>query len=456
MSSTPNSSSRIGTLRLCGYGAGGFANMLAATPAAMLLLYFLTEFVHLEPWMAGLVLALPKLWDVVVDMPIGRYSDQLASRAHSRLRVGMWSAVALVALLPLTFLHPALTSKPLLAGFYVVIQVLQASAYTVFGVTYLALAGDLAPDTGQRNRLLTLLTFGSNLAAIALIICVPGLIRLGGGGERGYVYMTVMVALAMTLMFGWFYGAVRNAPAKPAALPGASAEMSLREGIAAILRNRAFLAIIIVVIAIGTAGGCLNALLAYENRYLLGRPPEDLFLLIGPILVGGFAGLPLAAPVLRRFGNTRTLNITLLALALLFVFYWSGLLFSSIPVIVVCGALFGACNSIAAVTLPAAALDTARSLQGGPSVGLYLGMFLSAQKLGMSLGGVFSGGLLSIIGYHSDAPAGAALRHGIALSGLVGPLAPLLVACLAMLLYASYVPRHQPSEDQPVPGVDIV
>ena len=454
MPSTSNTSARIGPLRLCGYGAGGFANTLAAIPASMLLLYFLTEFVHLDPWLAGLVLALPKLWDVVVDMPIGRYSDHLASRARSRLRVGMWSAVALVALLPLTFFHPVLTSRPLLAAFYVVIQILQASAYTVFGVTYLALAGDLAPDAIQRNRLLTLSTFGSNLAAIALILCVPVMIRFGGGGEQGYLYMTVIVALVMMLMFGWFYGAVRNAPVQPAVLPKISAEMSLRDDIVAILHNRAFLAIVIVVIAIGTSGGCLNALLAYENRYLLGRPPEDLFLLIGPMLVGGFAGLPLAAPVLRRLGNTRTLIISLLALASVFVFYWIGLLYASIPMIVACGALFGAFNAIVAVSMPAAALDTARSFQGGPSLGLYLGMFLSAQKLGMSLGGVFAGALLSMIGYSPDNPAGPGLRHGIALSGLFGPLAPLLIACLAMLLYGAYASTQKPVNDRVRPRVD--
>ncbi len=456
MPSTSNTSRGIGPMRLFGYGAGSFANQLAVTPASMLLLYFLTEFVRLEPWLAGLVLALPKLWDVLFDMPIGRYSDQLALRAHGRLRVGMWSALALVAFMPLTFFHPALTSKPLLAAFYVVIQVLQATAYTVFGVTYLALAGDLAADVVQRNKLLTISTLGSNLAMIALIVCAPFMIRVGGSGGQGYLNMTVMVALAMALMFAWFYSTIRNAHARSDALSEASAEMSLRAGIAAILHNQAFLAIVIVVIAIGTAGGCLNALLAYENRYLLGRPPEDLFLLIGPILIGGLAGLPLAVPVLRRFDSSKTLRTSLLALAVTFVFYWSGLVYASIPVIVACGAVFGVFNTIAGVALPAAALDSAKSFQGGPSLGLYLGMFMSAQKLGISLGGVVSGGLLSIIGYRSDAPASPALHHSIALSGLFGPLVPLLIACLATQIYGVYAPPPQAADDQGRPCVDTV
>lgn len=456
MPSTSNTGQGIGPIRIFGFGAGGFANALAATPAPMLLLFFLTEYVHLEPWIAGLVLALPKLWDVLVDMPIGRYSDQLALRTGGRLRVGMWSGMALVALLPLTFFHPTLTSKSLLAAFYVLIQVLQATAYTVFGVTYLALAGDLAANSVQRNKLLTISTLGASLATIVLVVCVPFMVRVGGNGERGYLNMTLMVALAMTFMYLWFYNAVRNAPSQPAALSESSADMSLRDGIAAVLHNRAFVAIVIVAVALGTAGGCLNALLAYENQYLLGRPPENLFLLIGPILIGGLVGLPLAVPVLRRLGDRGALRISLLVAIATFVSYWSGLICAWVPVIVAGGALFGVVNAIAGVSLMAAALDTAKSFQGGPSLGLYLGMFMSGQKLGLSLGGVISGGLLSIIGYHSGAPATPTLHHSIALIGLAGPMIPLLIACLAMHLYGAYAPPAPPTDNPAGPRVNTI
>ncbi|MFM0205895.1 MFS transporter [Paraburkholderia sediminicola] len=425
-------------MRLGGYGAGGSANALAATPVPMLLLYFLTEYVHLEPWLAGMILAAPKLWDVLVDMPIGRYSDQLALRAGGRLRVCILSGLALMVLLPLTFFHPAITSKPLLAAFYVLVQILQATCYTVFGVTFLALAGDLATDSLQRNKFLTVGNLGAALTTIALVVCVPVLIRFGGGGERGYLTMTLVVALTMAFMYAWFYRAVRNAPVHPAALSESSAEMSLRDGIVAVLRNRAFLALIIVIIALGTAGGCLNSLIAYENQYLLGRRPEDLFLLAGPVLIGGLLGLPLAVPVLRRFGDNGTLRIGFLVTVAAFIGYWAGLASGLIPVVMVAGAIYGIICSVAGVALTAAVLDTVKSSTGGPSLGLYLGMFMSAQKLGLSLGGVVSGGLLSLIGYHAGAPATVELHHRIALLGLVGPLVPLLIACVAIWMFGVY------------------
>jgi GPH family glycoside/pentoside/hexuronide:cation symporter len=182
----------------------------------------------------------------------------------------------------------------------------------------------------------------------------------------------------------------------------------------------------------------MNSLMAYENQYLLGRRAEDLFLLAGPVLIGSLLGLPLAVPVLRRLGDNGTLRIGFLVTVAAFIGYWAGLASGLIPVVMVAGAIYGIICSVAGVALTAAVLDTVKSAKGGPSLGLYLGMFMSAQKLGMSLGGVVSGGLLSLIGYQAGSPATVELHHRIAALGLLGPLLPLLIACVAIWMFGVY------------------
>ncbi|VVE14106.1 Glucuronide carrier protein [Pandoraea horticolens] len=434
MSNTLNTHQGIGPMRLSGFGAGSFAAALATMLPPMLLLYFLTEYVRLDPWLAGVVLAIPKLWDVVADMPIGRYSDQLAAKLGSRLRVAIWSGLALAILLPLTFYHPPLSSKALLAAFYVVIQILQAIAFTIFGVTNLAMAGDLAADAVERNKLLTMSALGGSIAGVALVIGVPVMVKAGGGGERGYVSMTLMVAAVMVVIYTFYFSSVRGMTRHAATDSGHSSGMSLRQGIADMLRNKAFVAVVIAVVAVGTAGGCLYALLAYENQYLLGRPAEDLLIVMGPTLLGNVLGLPLAVPLMRRLGDRGALRVSLVVAVITFASYWLGLVCAWTPVTVIGGALFGITNGVIVVSAMAWVLDSAKASHGGASVGLHLGMFLSGQKLGLSLGGVISGGLLSLIGYHAGAPATPELKQGIALAGLVGPLAPLLIACVVVYL----------------------
>lgn len=434
MSNTSNARGAIGPMRLCGFGAGSFAGALATMLPPMLLLYFLTEYVRLDPWLAGVVLAIPKLWDVVADMPIGRFSDQLAAKVGSRLRVAIWSGLALAVLLPLTFFHPPLSSKVLLAAFYVVVQILQAIAFTIFGVTNLAMAGDLSADAVERNKLLTMSALGGSIAGVALVVGVPAMVQAGGGGERGYVGMTLMVAAVMVVIYTFYFSSVRRMTKYAASDFAHSTGTSLREGVVEMLRNKAFVSVVVAVVAVGTAGGCLYALLAYENQYLLGRPAENLLIVMGPTMLGNVLGLPLAVPVMRRLGARGALRVGLIVAVVTFVTYWLGLVCEWTPVTVVGGGLFGITNGVIVVAAMAWVLDSAKASHGGASVGLHLGMFLSGQKLGLSLGGVVSGGLLSLVGYHAGAPATPALKQGIAMAGLVGPLVPLLIACLVVHL----------------------
>ncbi|WP_043288560.1 MFS transporter [Paraburkholderia oxyphila] len=447
MPSSSDFSSSIGLTRLSGFGAGDAASTLSITLAPMLLLYFLTEYVHVDPWLGGVILAIPKLWDVLVDMPIGRYSDQLAARMGGHLNVGMWSALGLVLLLPLTFLHPQLGPKPLLAMFFISVQILQATCYTVFGVTNLALVVELASDSVQRNKLLTARNLGSYLATITLIVSTPMLIRCCGEGERGYVSATLIVAAAAALLFAWYFVTMRNAPRQSTTLSATSAGMSLRQCVASLIRNRAFLALIVVIVALGAASGCINSLIAYLNKYLLGRRPEDLFVLAGPILIGSLVGLPLAVPVARRIGNSQVLRWGVIVLVVSFMGYWLGLVRNGLPVIIVGGAGYGIAGAAVSVALMATMLDAAKSDQSGVPLGLYLGMILSAQKLGMSLGAMASGGLLSIIGYQAGAPMSSALHHSFAALSLAGPLGAMLIACVALWLYRNHASKSRQSAE---------
>jgi GPH family glycoside/pentoside/hexuronide:cation symporter len=429
---------KIGLLRLVGYGSGSAAAGLSAILGPMLLLYFLTEYVHLAPWLAGVILAAPKLWDVLVDVPIGRTSDQVAARLGSHLRLGIWSGLGLALLLPLTFVHPSIASKPVLVGFYILVQVAQASLYTIFGVVNLALTVELADGEVERNKLLTMGNLGGNLAAIVLVVCAPTLIHFGGDGARGYVNATFMVAAIMLVMYAIYYFALRKSPHRSEPLAEASLTLSLRAGLLSLWRNKPFLMIVVVIVALGTSTGCVNSLVAYLNEYLLGRRPEDLVLLAAPLLVGGLIGLPLAVPVLKRLGNGGTLRHGVTALIVAFVIFWAGLAWASSTLLIAGGTLYGIVGAVFGVGMMSAGIEAARADPDGAPLGLYLGMVMSALKIGASLGAMASGVLLSAIGYQADAPPSAALRHGFAVISLAGPLAMLLVASAAMWIYHYY------------------
>ncbi|NQT97787.1 MAG: MFS transporter, partial [Candidatus Marinimicrobia bacterium] len=58
-----------------GYGIGDIGSNIFIVTTGMFLLFFLTNILGVEPALAGLVLLLPKLWDVISDPIMGAISD---------------------------------------------------------------------------------------------------------------------------------------------------------------------------------------------------------------------------------------------------------------------------------------------------------------------------------------------------------------------------------------------
>ena len=107
---------------------------------------------------AGLVVALPKAWDVFFNPFVGAASDREAVRTGRRTKLLMMGGVALPAAFAAMFLSPATKSGAVL--WVTVAFVLAASAFSLFQVPYVALPTEMAsgpgrthPDHGLAHRL---------------------------------------------------------------------------------------------------------------------------------------------------------------------------------------------------------------------------------------------------------------------------------------------------------------
>lgn len=76
-----------------GYGVGSFCTATVSTVPGLLLLYYMTNFLAVPAWLAGVVVTAPKVWDLVVNPLIGRWSDRTRSRLGPR-RPCCWRAPA--------------------------------------------------------------------------------------------------------------------------------------------------------------------------------------------------------------------------------------------------------------------------------------------------------------------------------------------------------------------------
>ena len=212
---------RVPTRIAAFWGLGAFATTTMLNGVSIVLLFFLVNFVKLEPVVAGGLLFASKLFDGLIDPPIGLLSDRTESR-FGRRRPWMLGGSFFCGLsFALLFNVPVAASQP---GVYLFISgwlFVYTVAYAVFTVPYLAMPGELTDDYHERSRLMSwrtvFMTFGNLMGA-----AVPPIMVSAFGGDRpAYGRMGIIVGLvifaAMVLTVVGTAGA-RQRPRDPAPL----------------------------------------------------------------------------------------------------------------------------------------------------------------------------------------------------------------------------------------------
>lgn len=417
-------------LSLLGYACGNIGASLSQGMMPLLLLYFLTQYGQLSPIVAGGVLAAPKIWDMLVDPAIGRASDKLSVGRFGRPTVILYCGFTLAVLTPLAFLTPPLGNTWLTAAYYVAVQIVLATLFTAFGVSYLAQADEMSATPTERSKYLTANGLGGTVGTLAIMLAAPALIAFGGGGVKGYWTLSVAVAGTSSLLviIGWL--AIRRKRRTNANHAMETQSPSIFEVFRSACVDRAFIACNGAVLCCGAALGCFSAFMPYESKYLLGKTAEDLSALATPFIVASGVGLFLVPSAIRWLGNVGAVRAAYVTAAAGFALFWLGITTNFFLLTVVGSTAFGVGLTVVSVSLTAIALDLAKNRPDAALVGVYLGFFLSASKLGSSLGSVIAGVLLYVVGFSADMGVDADAFRKVASISFIGPFLPLFLGSI--------------------------
>lgn len=412
-----------------GFGAGTLGSTLSSGAVPLLFLFYLTEFAHVPPALAGVLLAAPKISDMLLDPWIGRRTDGWARKAGNRGALLAVNALLLPLLLVLLFIPLASLPLPLRAFLLGVLLVAQSLVLTVFSVAHTALAGDITDTIAGRSTLMAARALGQTLAGLLVSLLAPQLVAAFGAGSAGYLGMAGVLAGAAALSLGLCWLAVRRIPLRTGM--EARAVVPLRLALRSTLRNHAFYCVVLILVLLGTSSTALFAALPYANQHLLKAGPENLSALLTPIFMALLAGVAAAPMLARRFRPNTVLVAALLLAFLGTVWFTAGP--RDYGAMIAGGALFGLSCGVLTVLISTLAMEAAtNSSSQGESLGLYLGILFSAEKLGQSLGGIVVGFGLEWVGSLQGTPDPAALQRLATL--FVGvPAAALLAALLALL-----------------------
>ncbi|MGN0064595.1 MAG: MFS transporter [Nocardioides sp.] len=419
-----------------GYGSGSVATGAFGTVPGLMLLPFLTDELGIAAVLAGVIVFLPKFWDVVLNPIAGRISDRSLDPAGPRRPWLIRAGVMLAGAFALIFAGPEMDNRALEAGWVLVFFLLAATAYAFFQVPYVSMPAEITSSYDERTRLMTW-----RVAILALTIMVAGAsapaIRNAFDGRDGYRVMGVVMALIILagVLSAWW--GTRNAPVGTVQ----AGSGTLVDQLKVVARARDFRLLLTTFVLQALATGCMLAGVDYLAEDVIGKAgaATPLFVcFVGPALLLTPAWAALGTRIGKRAGYVLSSLVlatgALLALSALWAPAW--VVFAATALV---GLGYAGCQVFPMAMLPdAAAIDSART--GENRIGVYTGVWTAGETLGMALGPAVFAVLLAIGGYVSSRSSEAVVQPDSALTAItlgfsVLPAALVLLSLLALRAY---------------------
>ncbi|WP_197375982.1 MFS transporter [Mycolicibacterium baixiangningiae] len=414
------------------FGAGGLSSAIFTTVPGLVLLYYLTDTLGVAAGLAGLVVAVPRLLDLLSNPMVGRLSDRTTTRWGPRRP---WM-VAGGLLLPLTFV--LLFWSPWL-GNAAAIWVACAFAaggvcFAMFAVPWSTLPAEIGITDKART---TMMSWRVAFQAIGILIAgglAPTIVEWQGGGTEGYrlmaLFMAALIVLAVTVAV--FLGARRSAQRATAV----SETGSLRDAARLVRSNPALRTVLIVVILCEAAAATSLASVPYIADHVVGSPDATTYVFISVIVP-----MLLTMPLWSRIANRHTKRTALRWASIVFAVGAAVLLalpftppesrlIATLCATVVLGVGFAG-TSMLPLAMLADAVAREAATSGLRRAGLLTGAANAAETVSGSLGAGLYALVLSAFGYHSYQPGQDGTQTMTAQIGIVAAVGG--VSILALL-----------------------
>ncbi|HCL2588436.1 TPA: MFS transporter [Pseudomonas aeruginosa C40A] len=410
------------------YGLGSFGPAIFILTPQVLLLFFMTETLGIPAGMAGGGLLIPKLWELISDPLIGRWSDRLQTRWGRRRPLMAVGSVMFLATFALMFSPPSFNDWRYSLAWVIAFYTLTSTAYSLFTVPYATLLAEATEDPHARTRVAA---WRSGLLAIGFVLAgslAPWLVGAGGGGEKGYAQMGILVGL---IAFAGMAGAVVGTGGIPAHRPIAHPPRNML----APFSNKAFTWLWLGFIVQMVLVSICTAMLPFYDKYWLGNKESTI-----PSIFAGMALLTVVTTwcwtlLSRRIGKHLAFIVATVLYAAATASLWLimygnvGLAFAII--------LFGIANAgqqlfCFAIVPDIIALQRART--GIAEEGAFTGLWIWGEKVGLAIGAGLSGLVLQLVGFQQGAGVQVLEQSETALYGilLMATLLPALVCLLSI------------------------
>jgi len=386
-------------LKLINKLAFGFGDVAGAVYAALYGFFmsaFLLDVAGLRPGAVGIILGSSVIIDAFTDPFIGSLSDRTKSKWGRKRPWLLFGAVPLGIAFFLHWLVPPLEGF-MLVGYYFIVSNLLRFAFTAVNIPYTALTPEMTRDFDQRTQLNTFRFMFSIVGSIVAVVLHPVLVDMMGDAIVGHafsagIWMLLIIVATITCFVGTFE--------LPHSEPVNPKSYNFIERLQIVFSNRPYLLVTGIYLLSWLTLQFIQANLLLYTRYWL--QAEDQFTtFVALIQIVAAVFLPIWTIASTKIGKKGVYiagaSVWLVTLIALY-FIQPG----QANFLMIASAFAGIGVSVAYLIPWSMVPDTIEynELQTGErQEGVFYGMFVFLQKLGLAAGLAFSNFALDAAGY---------------------------------------------------------
>jgi GPH family glycoside/pentoside/hexuronide:cation symporter len=431
--------------RLLLFAFGDFAFNIYWQSVMLFLLFYYTDALDIPIAVAATTYMIASVWDGIASFAAG----VLVDRRHGSLRYG---AIMTVGAVPLGLCFVLAYLPPAVGGAWAIASILGAhllfrTAYAAVNVPYLAMTARISADPGDRAFVAGMrMLFGTAAAVMIALATVPvGRWLTGSTASQAYFGAAVLFALigaAILIIVGVTY---RETAPIERPLPG-----SVKDALASLARNRAFVALSAAMMAMIVAITVLNKSVLYYFKYLLNDPDAGQLALASMGIVSG-----IAIPLWMLLGRVVGLRAIWLLAAGLGI---AGLmLFAAVDVhesgltqlfLIVLQVMIVGLNFVFWAMLPNT-IEYGERETGVHVEGTVFGVAALLQRVAIGIATAILGWSFATAGYVANVQQSADTLSGMRATMVLVPMLFLALSCVAMLLNPLGRERAERAEAEP-------
>ncbi len=261
------------------WGIGGWADGYSFVIINSLFLYLYVDYFKMDPVLAGIALAIPRVFDAITDPVIGNWSDNFRSRWGRRKPLIAVGVIGCAVFLPLYWLPPMLETvkNPWYSNIpflYVsILGCVYAMVYTLFVVPYTALGYELSDDYDEKTGVLAWRMYfgliGQTISPLAYTLSVRK--SLFSNIQQGAVTMSVIAGLFILVL-----GMIPAIVCKENPKNSLHEKVNIFKALGGILTNIPYLILIAGFFIVLTCCGAIGSISGLLNLYYVCRGNEEL------------------------------------------------------------------------------------------------------------------------------------------------------------------------------------